>query len=291
MIARQLTVKKDNALINAAYTLSLSEQRLLLLSCAQADGDADELKDITIHAEQYAEAFNVSRQAAYMALKDASDSLFERRFSYERLTPKGNISTAKRRWVGGVDYVENEGRIILQYHKDVIPLLCELKNKFTLYALEQVAELSSVHAVRLYELLIAWRSVGKTPVFELSEFRRKLGIEPDEYPRMHNFKARVLDPAVAQINERTDITAHYEQHKRGRSITGFSFTFAARNERDPHRDPNTVDLLTGKTDAEAAGRKPSRKVISKKEAGLMAERGEEWPQVYKRLSRDYIIKN
>ena len=284
-MAKQLTVKKDNALINAAYTLSLAEQRLILLSSAQADGDADELKDITIYAEQYAEAFKVSRQAAYMALKDAADSLFERRFSYERLTPKGNISTAKRRWVGGVDYVENEGRIVLQYHKDVIPLLCELKSKFTLYALEQVADLTSVHAVRLYELLIAWRSTGKTPVFELADFRKKLGIEPDEYPRMHNFKARVLDPALKQINEHTDIQATYEQHKRGRSITGFSFTFTAKNERDPH----TIDMLTGSTDAESSG-KSQRKIISKSKAESMARPGESYQALYQRLSRDYIIK-
>lgn len=283
-MAKQLTIKKDNALINAAYTLTLAEQRLILLSSAQADGDADELKDITIYAEQYAEAFKVSRQAAYMALKDAADSLFERRFSYERLTPKGNISTAKRRWVGGVDYVENEGRIVLQYHKDVIPLLCELKSKFTLYALEQVADLTSVHAVRLYELLIAWRSTGKTPVYELAEFRRKLGIEPDEYPRMTDFKRWVLDAAVKQINAHTDITAAYEQHKRGRSITGFSFTFAARNERDP----NTIDMLTGSTDAEA-GRKRSRQTISKSKAESMARPGESYQELYKRLSRDYII--
>ncbi|MEI5792613.1 replication initiation protein RepM [Staphylococcus aureus] len=284
-MAKQLTVKKDNALINAAYTLSLAEQRLILLSSAQADGDADELKDITIYAEQYAEAFKVSRQAAYMALKDAADSLFERRFSYERLTPRGNISTAKRRWVGGVDYVENEGRIVLQYHKDVIPLLCELKNKFTLYALEQVADLTSVHAVRLYELLIAWRSTGKTPVYELAEFRRKLGIEPDEYPRMTNFKQRVLDPAVAQINAHTDITAAYEQHKRGRSITGFSFSFTVKQIG---RDPNTVDMLTGKTDAETAG-KPKRQKISKSKAESMARVGETWEELYKRLSPKYII--
>lgn len=284
MMAKQLTVKKDNALINAAYTLSLAEQRLILLSSAQADGDADMLKDITIHAEQYAEAFKVSRQAAYMALKDASDTLFERRFSYEWLTPKGNVGTAKRRWVGGVDYVENEGRIILQYHKDVIPLLCELKSKFTLYALEQVADLTSVHAVRLYELLIAWRSVGKTPVFELAAFRRKLGIEPDEYPRMHNFKARVLDPALKQINAHTDIQATYEQHKKGRSIAGFSFTFTAKADRDPH----TVDLLTGRTDAEA-DRKPSRQKISKSKAEAMARPGESYEALYRRLSRDFII--
>ena len=285
-MAKQLTVKKDNALINAAYTLTLAEQRLILLSSAQADGNANELKEITIYAEQYAETFKVSRQAAYMALKDAADSLFDRRFSYERMTPKGNISTAKRRWVGGVDYVENEGRIVLQYHKDVIPLLCELKNKFTLYALEQVASLTSIHAVRLYELLIAWRLKGKTPVFELSEFRRKLGIESGEYPRMTNFKQRVLDPAVAQINAHTDIKTRYEQHKKGRSIVGFSFYF----ELKKYRAPSTNDMLGGKIDNKT-DYKPKRKVITKSEAEAMAKAGETYTQLYTRLSRDYIIKS
>jgi plasmid replication initiation protein len=42
---------------------------------------------------------------------------------------------------------------------------------------------------------------------------------------MHNFKNRVLDPAIKQINEHTDITVKVEQHKTGRSITGFSFKF------------------------------------------------------------------
>jgi plasmid replication initiation protein len=42
---------------------------------------------------------------------------------------------------------------------------------------------------------------------------------------MSNFKTYVLDFALEQVNELTDITAKYEQHKKGRSISGFSFTF------------------------------------------------------------------
>ena len=42
---------------------------------------------------------------------------------------------------------------------------------------------------------------------------------------MNNFKSRVLEPAITQINEKTDIKIKVEQHKTGRSITGFSFKF------------------------------------------------------------------
>ena len=47
---------------------------------------------------------------------------------------------------------------------------------------------------------------------------------------MVNFKTKVLDFAIDQINEHTDIKASYEQHKEGRSITGFTFTFKEKSK-------------------------------------------------------------
>ena len=77
----------------------------------------------------------------------------------------------------------------------------------------------------MYELLICWRSIGKTPVIELNEFRKRIGVLDTEYTRTDNLKMRVIELALKQINEHTDITASYEQHKKGRVITGFSFKF------------------------------------------------------------------
>lgn len=278
-MAKQLIVKKDHALVNACYVMTLAEQRLLLLASAKAGGEKIALQGLKLQASEYAESFKVSSGAAYKALKEAAGGLFERRVTFHE-GPKKVVT----RWVSHVVY--EEGCIEIAFAPKVQPLLCELKSRFTLYALEQVASLTSIHAVRLYEMLIAWRTTGKTPVFELADFRQKLGIEPDEYPRMTDFKRRVLDPAVAQINAHTDITATYQQHKRGRTITGLSFSFAvkARNERDP----NTVDMLSGTTDAEAGGKRP-RQTISKAKAESMARPGETYPELYKRLSRDFII--
>ena len=71
---------------------------------------------------------------------------------------------------------------------------------------------------------------------------------------MNNFKSRVLEPAITQINEKTDIKIKVEQHKTGRSITGFSFKFkqkqTAISEKtiSTQRDQNTPDLFTKMTD-------------------------------------------
>ena len=87
--------------------------------------------------------------------------------------------------------------------------------------------------MRLYELLICWRTTGKTPIIELGEFRKRIGVLDTEYQRMDVFKRGVLELALKQINEHTDITATYEQHKKGRLITGFSFKFKQRSPNKP----------------------------------------------------------
>ena len=64
---------------------------------------------------------------------------------------------------------------------------------------------------------------------------------------------RVLDPAIKQINEHTDITVKVEQHKTGRTISGFSFKFKQKQQPkklDSKRDPNTPDFFIRMTDAQ-----------------------------------------
>lgn len=287
MDTKQQLVVKDNALINAAYRLDLTEQRLILMTTVRARENGKGIttdQPLIVRAEDYAEQFRVTRQTAYEVLRDATTGLFERYFTFEQLTKKGNIEVVKSRWVSQISYIENEGAVSITFAPAVVQLITRLEKHFTSYDLEQVSGLKSTYAVRLYELLIAWRSTGKTPEIALDDFRKRLGVGPDEYVRMHHFKAKVLDFAIKQVNESTDITASYEQHKKGRSITGFSFTFTLKN---PGRDPNTIDLLSGTTDNERARSKRER--ITRQQAEGMAKPGESWPELIKRLSREFFI--
>ena len=51
-----------------------------------------------------------------------------------------------------------------------------------------------------------------------------------QYQRMDVLKRGVLELSISQINEHTDIIANYEQHKAGRTITGFSFSFTQKKQ-------------------------------------------------------------
>ena len=250
-------VVKDNALINASYNLELTEQRLVMLAIINARelgrGITADSK-LEIHASDYAKLFNVSPDASYKALKDAVNNLFNRQFSYTAEYKKtGKVGIVRSRWVSRIFYVDDLALLEITFAPDVVPLITRLEEHFTKYEAKQVAHLTSKYATRLYELLIAWREVGKTPVFELQQLRKNLGVEDDEYQRMHHFKSRVLETAITQINEHTDIKATYEQHKKGRTITGFSFKFKQKQQPkklDSKRDPNTPDFFVKMTDAQ-----------------------------------------
>ena len=248
-------VVKDNALINASYNLDLVEQRLILLAIVEAreSGKGINANDpLEVHAEGYINQFGVHRNTAYQALKDACNDLFARQFSYQKINERGNIENYRSRWVSEIGYVDNEAVVKLIFAPAIVPLITRLEEHFTKYELQQVSNLSSAYAVRLYELLIAWRSTGSTPIIEVSDFRQRIGVLDTEYKRMERFKTSVLELAIKQINEHTDITVKYEQHKRGRSISGFSFTFKQKKKDNPslERDPNTLDLFTKMTDAQ-----------------------------------------
>ena len=149
---------------------------------------------------------------------------------------------ATSRWVSEIAYNDDIASIDITFAPAVVPLLCELERNFTSYALEQVAELSSKYAVRLYEIIIAWRTASKMPIIAVDELRGRLGVADNEYIRMSDFKKRVLDYAIAEINEHTDIIASYEQHKQGRKIIGFTFTIKQKSTAQQTKQTTNIDL-------------------------------------------------
>ena len=233
-VSKQL-VTKDNSLIGASYSLGVVEQRLIFLAIIEAREQKTLIEAggvLRIYAQSYAKQFNVEKHTSYEAMKRAVEGLYEAGFAYSKIDERsGKIGHYKSRWVDKIGYIDDLGCVELVFASDVIPLITRLEARYTEYELKQVVGLQSEYAIRLYELIIQWRSVGRTSQISLVELREKLGLV-DEYQRIEAFKRRVLDLAITQINEHTDITVEYEQHKQGRIITGFTFKFKVKKTKE-----------------------------------------------------------
>lgn len=256
-------VTKDNKLISASYSLGIPEQRIIFLAIIAAR-EQKKLIDargmLQIHASSYQEQFKVEKHTSYGALKSATKGLFDAYFEYDDVHEQtGKPVHHLVNWVQKISYIDTAGMIELQFTDAVIPLITRLSEQYTEYDLKQVSELQSEYAIRLYELMMQWKKVGKTKKIALDDLRKKLGVEPKQYKQMCNFKTRVLDLAIHQINHFTDITATYEQHKTGRAVTGFTFIFKKKQAienvataKNKARNTDTPDIFHNMTDSQVA---------------------------------------
>jgi plasmid replication initiation protein len=65
----------------------------------------------------------------------------------------------------------------------------------------------------------------------------------DKYPAFANVKQKVIDPAIAEINEFSDITANYELLKVGRKVVSVKFTFEFKPGIN-HKDVANIEGLS-----------------------------------------------
>ena len=283
-------VTKDNKLISASYSLGIPEQRIIFLAIVAARAQ-DKLIDargvLQIHASSYQEQFKVEKHTSYDALKSATRGLFDAYFEYDDIHKQtGKPVHHLVNWVQKISYIDTAGMIELQFTDDVIPLITRLSEQYTEYDLKQVSELQSEYAIRLYELIMQWKSVGKTNKIATDDLRKKLGVKPEQYKEMHNFKARVLDHAKKQINEHTDITADYVQHKTGRVITGFTFTF--KQKKVPEQITKD-DAFIKMTDSQV--KTFSAKLAALPELGSNAPIGKSTAEFAAIIASDLVDKN
>ncbi|MBX4377606.1 replication initiation protein, partial [Mycobacterium tuberculosis] len=96
---------------------------------------------------------------------------------------------------------------------------------------------------RLFELVTQVRNKKnkETDILPIEIFRKQLGIEPKQYKGMSDFKKYVLDKAVEEINEHSDLLIDYVQKKDGRTIIGFYFNITIK---EPKKERSHIEQTT-----------------------------------------------
>lgn len=236
VIMKNLVVK-GNSLNECFQNLPYNELKTMLLAFVIYRENGENSHFVRVDASRFAKVFEVDLSTAHLALKQCVEKLITRQFTFF----KDNKNKVKTTWIAGIEYVYGENAIILALSPHVIDELTKLEANFTSYYLEQISPFKSVYSIRIFEIMKQWKSAGKTPVLDISDFRLKLGILPSEYQRINNFKAKVLDFALSEINEKTDLTVNYEQIKKGRQISGFQFFIKSKKTKEKDVTPKTND--------------------------------------------------
>jgi plasmid replication initiation protein len=272
---KNLTVVKSNRVIEASYKLTLIEQKTLLAGISQIDSrkPLDPLQGFEISVDDLIKLSETETKNEYRDLKIAAERLLTRIVTINNPLPnEKRVTQLKTHWVSSVFYIPEEGKIRLYFSPQIVPYLSQLTSEFTQYQLKCIGKMSSIYAIRLYELLMQWKDVGKRDV-ELEWLRQcfELG---DKYPSIKDFKKYVLDPAVKDINEHSNLQVAWTQRKSGRTVTHLLFTFTEKQPLIPEK-PKRVT-------------KPKEKMyygVPKSEIDKLARIGESYEDAAARINK------
>jgi plasmid replication initiation protein len=273
MDKKNLTVYKANEVVEAGYKLTLNEQRVVLACIAQVNSHNALLTtdEFVLSAKDFATLFSVSEDRAYHALVEVAESLFNRYVVVNNPDPKrSKVKRLKMRWLSSIEYLTDEGKISLCFSQKILPYLSELKGCFASYELKHIGNMTSIYAIRLYELLMQWKITGVREV-QIDWLKKQFEIE-DLYPDMCDLKKRVIDPAIKDINTHSNLQVSWTQRKTGRRVTHFIFTFAEKQPAIPKPAPEPKErTIMG---------------VSESDIKKQAKVGESWEQAAARIKAE-----
>lgn len=229
-------VTKSNDLINANYSFSLNEYRILMYAVSCVNPMNKEFPSVLdINVKEFAAFFKVEVDGMYYDLKEAITKRFFRRELTIDL-PDGEKKLCH--WLDSLTYHNGKSTLKLEFSKNVIPLLTNLVHKFTSYHLEQIADMKSIYAIRIYEFCILEINRQKKNlcefIIDLNCFKKRLDIA-DKYNRYCDLKCRVLTRAKAEINAHSDLIIDFDEIKRGRTVESIKFIVQRKEGTKPAR--------------------------------------------------------
>lgn len=214
----ELVVKHNDLLRKSRYTLSSTEQKILIYLISKIKAEDTELKPINIDIKEFCQVANIQLNGeAYNRIKGKIKSIADKSWWLS----SGENKEILFRWIDNAEIEKGNGIITLGLSKHLKPYLIALKRDFTRYELINVLTLKSKYSIRLYELLKSYLWRGHWEV-EVNELRELLEVN-NKYEEFKDFKKKVLIPTVKEINDYTDLQVEIETLKTGRTIKHINF--------------------------------------------------------------------
>lgn len=242
---RTLEVCKRNDLIQQSrFTLSVQEQRMVLYAISKIKPD-DEAR--TIYSFDIKDFYRVAglKDESYTRFKDIIKKLAERSWWVELINEKKEQVERLMMWFSLVEIV-NKSTVRLKFHEGMEPYLFQLVQSgafYTTYNLEYVLPMKSQYSPRLYEILKSYQHNNNEWYFDTDKLKKLLDCE--NYERFPDFRRKVLEPAVEEINLYTDLKICYNVEKKGRKVVRIVFCIDKKTIREMSQARDARSEVTG----------------------------------------------
>ncbi|GAA4431486.1 hypothetical protein GCM10023188_19070 [Pontibacter saemangeumensis] len=225
--SKAVEIRQHNAITAARYDYSSCQ--LDILFCLLSHLRKEDSPNVSYRINIADVERLTGRQWNYQQLREATADMGSRMFEVE------NEKAYKQLWMfQKVEYIKGHGCLEIVLSEFIRPYLFELKDNFTSYQLHSALKLSSKYAKRIYQLASQWKDIGETKTYTIEELKLMLKLKdpkgkfPEQFEKFSQFKARVLDIAMRQINEHTDLSISYHLIKQGKAFHSIRFYMKAQ---------------------------------------------------------------
>ena len=214
-------VKHNDLIQRARYNLTVNQQKLIAYVISLIKQEDKDLMMYEISVADFCELCGIDKTYFYTEFKELLLDLDKKSFLVETDTKIFNF-----RWFSEFEYLKGQGKIRLQLNSNLKRYLIGLSKKYTIYTLYNILGIKGKYSIRLYELFKSffmnkW-SKQCSKEMDLEELKKLLLAE--NYKDYRDFRRRVLEPSIKEINDYTDLTVSFTTIKKGKNIKGLVFS-------------------------------------------------------------------
>lgn len=234
------TITKPNSFILGRYDLTPNELKILSLGISQINKtDTKFIYKIKLNEvdAKFLERKNIQRLKALT--KSLNSKVIELPSKEDEYYHISLVSSCK--------YIPKEQIIYIEFHKDLMPFILNLKDSYTTYQIVNILNLKSIYAIRFYELLRKDYNIQKDSIHKTARKNYELNYLfdifqiPKSLQAISKLKEKILEVAQREINSKTDLHFDYEldeKSKIGKKFTKVKFTI--RENHDINQDSKST---------------------------------------------------
>jgi plasmid replication initiation protein len=234
-------VFQHNNLIEARYSLTLQEKKIILWLTSKIQPKDQDFKKHTLTVQEFMDLVGLTGHANYKELQKITLGLMKKVLVIKEPDKKRITQVS---WINSARYEEGEGFIRISFAPEMHPFLLQLKSQFTAINATDIMQFKSIHAIRVYELLKQYQSIGKRTL-SLDEIKEHCGIK-DKLKKFSDFEKKILLISQREINAKSDIHFEFERIKHSRKIVAINFTITKNKNYELKNKPKQLEEIKRK---------------------------------------------
>lgn len=232
-------VAMANKLIAGKSSLDAKSAKLIRTTITQIKREDTEIRPYEISIKEFADLIELkSTSDLYRDVKKTCEELLK------QIVVIGDRNDPKKAWKAfqWVSYCEyRDGFVYIKLNEELKPYLLGLKQYYTQYHLQNILTMRSVYSIRIYELIMMeLKNTSPKPgnpleITIMMDVLRRATDTEKKLQKSNDFKKRVVDPAIKEINNLYWLFKISEVRpiKRSRSIIGYTFKVESRSSELP----------------------------------------------------------